>query len=408
MERDEALDFIYKGWREGRQQRRDFANQRGADRISARRESMSRYGSPSMAFQNVVSSRPRPRRGPPSRNPPASTSPMPTSTFSDDVTTPKDESKPEVNEAMPTVDEAVSSPPIEREIPMGYNEAMANLDRFGGGSGRPTTRYSPTDPKPSKSNFPTPANSEYAKPENYEAASEEFEPRRETPDLSEANTIIDGKVKYNLDGERIKDREPVPMSRPASKGPIQTPSSTTSRIPEPKSSKQQHKDSFEQAYRNMIDEANEESQPSPEPKPKPIPKPKAKGKLSEDETNMGRALIGAFKDTIDQSKKEKPNTPSPKKKERKVLMDTNEGEDPKAMYVRVGDKFAHGVNAARMVREGTHKWGRPDKDGRNTIIPIKAPKIDTKGKKPNKKALTDRLDDLAALGQGGKPPQNKG
>ena len=39
-DREEALDYIYKNFREGRQSRRDFLNQRGADRIAARRQRM--------------------------------------------------------------------------------------------------------------------------------------------------------------------------------------------------------------------------------------------------------------------------------------------------------------------------------------------------------------------------------
>lgn len=135
QERDEALDFIYKGWREGRQQRRGVMNQRGAERIAARRERMGRYGSPSSQNQNM--------RGPPSRSdvassPPSSkpyvspvqqylnqeglqkpqeqTSSTTTGNFTDDISTPDDESTPQ-NEA---IQEAVSSPPS-------LDQAFSNL-----------------------------------------------------------------------------------------------------------------------------------------------------------------------------------------------------------------------------------------------------------------------------------------
>lgn len=379
-ERDEALDFIYKSFREGRQQRRDFANQRGANRIAARRASMSRYGSPSMPIQSVVSS--RPRRGPPSRTPP-----MPTSTFSDDVTTPDDESTPEVNEAMPTVDEAVSSPP--RESQMGLNEAMANLDLSVGGSGRPTTRYNPNSPKPSQSNFANPPDSEYARPENYEAASEEFEPQREPRDLSEANDIIDGKVKYNLEGNRVPERKPVPMGegeyertspsvQPAKPDPperYQAPEFPYKRqsvsgwqktpitrlqpnggtgepratlrpvgpVLQPKTEEEQHKDSFEEAYNQMLSGENQ---------------------AISDATNQG----------IDDSFKEFNRVGREYGKE-KVESDPEPTPDP-----------------------------TPDPKVAEVASKVAPPKIETGGREPNAEAVRQRSEELAAIGQGGEKP----
>jgi hypothetical protein len=371
-ERDEALDFIYKGFREGRQQRREASRQRGADIIADRRARMAQYGSRSMPTQNVASQPPRGRFG----------SSKPTSLFANDVTTPHDESVSEMDEVIPTSAETVSSPPIEREIPMDYNEAMARLDLAMGNSGRPTTRYSPTDPKPSQSNFPTPANSEYAKPENYEAASEEFAPESEPRDLSEANDILDGKVKYNLDGNRVPERKPVPMGegeyKPKTPEPERykprempykkesvsgyqqlTPAPTLEPVEgkptatlrpvgpvlKPKTEEEQHKDSFETAYNQMFSEENQ---------------------AISDATNQG--IDDSFKEFNrlgreygKEKVKPEPKTPDPK-------------PDPKV--AEVASKLA-------------------------------PPKIETGGKKPNAEAIRERSKELAEIGQGGKKPEKK-
>ena len=86
QERDEALDFIYKGFRDGRQNRRNVMNQRGADRIAARRERMAQYGSPSMQMQTPK------MRGPPSQSNVASSPPSTIGNFTDDISTLDDES----------------------------------------------------------------------------------------------------------------------------------------------------------------------------------------------------------------------------------------------------------------------------------------------------------------------------
>jgi len=381
-ERDEALDFIYKGFREGRQQRRESSRQRGADIIADRRARMAQYGSRSMPFQNVVSSRPRPQRGSPSRIPPASTPPMPTSTFSDDVTTPKDESKPEVNEAMPTVDEAVSSPPIERESEMGLPEAMARLDLSVGNSGRPTTRYSPTDPKPSQANVPqAPERMEipqegliYDPTEtsteipfgpidakgllNPKPEAEKTEPQRR--DLGEAGDIIDGKVKYNLDGNRVPERKPVPMGEGEYKP----------KTPEPERYKPR-----EMPYKRESVRGHEELTPAPtlEPveekpttatlRPKlPILQPKTEEE--QHETSFETAYNEMTNQGIDDSKEKvepEPETPDPK-------------PDPKV--AEVASKVA-------------------------------PPKIETGGKTPNAEAIRRRSEELAEIGQGGKKPEKK-
>ena len=116
-ERDEALDFIYKGWRDGRQQRRNVMNQRGSDRIAARRAMMERIGSSQLPRQRRS---PPPQRNEVASTPPSSTPEQTSSTsvgnFTDDIATPDDESTPQ-NEAI-QVQDTVSSPPIRDNSPV--------------------------------------------------------------------------------------------------------------------------------------------------------------------------------------------------------------------------------------------------------------------------------------------------
>ena len=114
QERDEALDFIYKGWREGRQQRRDVMNQRGAERIAARRERMGRYGSPSSQNQNM--------RGPPSRSDVASSPPSSKPYVSPVQQYLEREGLQETNEAAgspPSLDQAFSNLGVPEHRPTG-------------------------------------------------------------------------------------------------------------------------------------------------------------------------------------------------------------------------------------------------------------------------------------------------
>lgn len=114
QERDEALDFIYKGWREGRQQRRDVMNQRGAERIAARRERMGRYGSSSSQNQNM--------RGPPSRSDVASSPPSSKPYVSPVQQYLEREGLQETNEAAgspPSLDQAFSNLGVPEHRPTG-------------------------------------------------------------------------------------------------------------------------------------------------------------------------------------------------------------------------------------------------------------------------------------------------
>jgi len=315
-ERDDALDFIYKGWREGRQQRRDFANQRGADRIAARRERMSRIGSPSMPIPRKPSTG---RRGPPSRTNVASSPPSSSSSwvnpveqviarnnaarsFSDDISTPDDESTPQ-NEAAP-VQETVSSPPSSDE-PMNRERAMATLDMSVGGSGATESRYDPSSPKPSQAMVSPEPDARRAG--FYEAPEYPYGPEKDPqkPSLDESFDVLDRKVPYNQDGERIpKSPKPrgmgegeyerttpsvqpakpdpperyqapeMPFMKPSVEGYKKTPitrlkpdggsgeavpekTATLKPVKQLKPVEQQHKESFETAYEEMKDEATQ-------------------------------------------------------------------------------------------------------------------------------------------------------
>ena len=231
QERDEALDFIYKGFRDGRQYRRNVMNQRGADRIAARRERMAQYGSPSMQMQTPK------MRGPPSRrnvasSPPSSepyvnpvqqylereglqqpqeqTSSTTTGNFTDDISTLDDESTP-INEAAGSPPSMSSSMPLET--------AMANLDLGMGGTGATRSTYNPTSPKPTQAMMsPTepPIENQTASMTLDEARGRltpkpeaaKTEPKRR--DLGDAGEIIDGNISYNQDGVRVPEN-PAPV-----------------------------------------------------------------------------------------------------------------------------------------------------------------------------------------------------
>ena len=142
-DREEALDFIYKGWRDGRQNRRDVRTERGQNTMASRRQFMegmnqqgrsgSRGGPPS-SKTNVASS-------PPSSDVGTETSPTSVGNFTDDVMTPDDESTP--------INEAVATPPsLNPEPPMDPRTAMGLLSD--GGPNK--TTYDLNAPKPSKAN----------------------------------------------------------------------------------------------------------------------------------------------------------------------------------------------------------------------------------------------------------------
>ena len=88
-DREEALDFIYKGWREGRQQKRANRFQRGNERLAS---TLAPMGGNVRTFTPEVASSP-PTMG---------------ETFIDDIETPDDESTPQIEGA---VDDTVASPP---------------------------------------------------------------------------------------------------------------------------------------------------------------------------------------------------------------------------------------------------------------------------------------------------------
>jgi len=304
-ERDEALDFIYKGWRDGRQQRRNVMNQRGADRIAARRAMMERIGSSQLPKQrrsppprqNEVASTPPSYSSPPEETPSTSVG-----NFTDDISTPDDESTPQ-NEAI-QVQDTVSSPPIRDNSPIPLETAMANLDVAMGGTGATRSTYDPTKPKPTQANVQASPDEAFSRPTEQPVE----QPVQEQPkkDLTESFDILEGKVPYNQDGVRIpenpapigmgereyketrptvepaKDPEPpkeryqapeMPFMKPSVEGYKKRPitrlkpdggsgeavpekTATLTPVKQLKPVEQQHKESFETAYGQMMSDEN--------------------------------------------------------------------------------------------------------------------------------------------------------
>jgi len=230
-ERDEALDFIYKGWRDGRQQRRNVMNQRGSDRIAARRAMMERIGSSQLPRQRRS---PPPQRNEVASTPPSSTPEQTSSTsvgnFTDDIATPDDESTPQ-NEAAPApVQDTVSSPPIRDNSPVPLETAMANLDVAMGGTGATRSTYDPTKPKPTQANVQASPDEAFSRPAEQPV---EQPVEQQKPNLSESFDILEGKVPYNVYGERVPEPpKPKGMKETPYKAPYQRPKDSRTNISE--------------------------------------------------------------------------------------------------------------------------------------------------------------------------------
>ena len=87
--------------------------------------------------------------------------------------------------------------------------------------------------------------------------------------------------------------------------------------------------------------------------PKPEPKPASK--------------VPAVKEAVAPMKEEPKPKQAESKKDDSGFYDSSEGEDPKAMRVKFGDKFVDASKAGSMVRAKTHTWGPRGKDNRPSI-----------------------------------------
>ena len=266
QERDEALDFIYKGFRDGRQNRRNVMNQRGADRIAARRERMAQYGSPSMQMQTPK------MRGPPSQSNVASSPPSTIGNFTDDISTLDDESTP-INEAAgspPSLNQAFSNLGVPEHRPTG-GANVGRHDYVNEGFPDRTPNITQNVPSPAEVQETTPPKDLGTRlpegqdpfPTNYANLTDEErsqtigmlgEKHNKLKEGTETyqQAVADGKIteqqaQEGISGYRDMLFEGLPPSM----------------IPQPKSDEQQHKESFETAYERMKNEATQPDKTEP-------------------------------------------------------------------------------------------------------------------------------------------------
>lgn len=384
-DREEALDFIYKGWREGRQQRRNLVQQRGLDRTRAMLEpilAQRARGSmasmpPSMPIMPVEEATPVVPEQAPSMGEVAETvssPPQPANDMTNDIMDPNDHP-----------DDATGAFPgphnnFQRDNP----EARAAA---GFETRRPAALPSP-EPQPVQP---------YAGPEEEERriqqAKDKAAEARRTYSFGGAEYDADspsGRVLQAVEEsvERRKEAQPPtereePIERPESPPPEeQTPVKEEEKPPE-------HEAAFDPAYTEMVQEATTPKEAKVE-KPVETTKPKKKATEKKPSETTEKKPKSAKK-VVEQTKK----TPKPKpakavveatkpKKSNDGFMDSAEGENPKAPYVKVGNKYVSQGTAGKMVKEGTHKWSKKTADGRATLQEVKGSKKKTTTKKPAK------------------------
>ncbi len=331
-DRDDALDFIYKGFRDGRQNRRDFRRQRGIDRL---RSTLA----PTLEPQRSGYIQPQQEMA---SSPPAQES----TTFGDDITTPDDESTPQ-NEAAPPVQEAVASPPTLS--PEELQEQFANLGVPGhkpkGGSnaarhdyvkdGFPTQtpditqnvpEAAPVQPQTPERSLGTRAEGDDPFPTNYNDLSDEQRSRivedmgRRHQDFNlgteqYTQAVKDGVITQQEADQKIREyKERIFREVPEEHHPqtqtseqIAEPSDKQRAVQEatqsedpfepPTREETEHSNAFEEAYLGMVDDTSEVTQgvnqginesfnefnrigrelgnePEAQPTPKPTPPPK--------------------------------------------------------------------------------------------------------------------------------------
>lgn len=365
-DREEALDFIYKGWREGRQQRRDARRQLGYERMrdlispimaqSRMRESMSMP--PSMPVEEAAPVVPEQAPSMGEVEETVSSPPQPANDMTDDIVDPNDHP-----------DDATT--PVGMMPPAPHNNFYRNSPEKRALFGLPSVEETPR-PAALPSPEPQPVQP-YAGPEEEERRIQEAKKKRE-------QQLADARAK---EAQPPTEREE-PIERPESSPPKeQAPVKEEEKPPE-------HEAAFEPAFNEMVEEATTPKEAKVE---KPVetttPKKKAtKKKPSETTTKKPKSA----KKVVEQTKK--TPTPKPAKavveatkpKESNIdFMDSTEGEDPKAPYVKIGKKYVNQMTATRMVREGTHKWSKRTADGRATLQEVKGSKKETTAKKPAKK-----------------------
>ena len=433
-DREEALDYIYKNFREGRQSRRDFLNQRGADRIAARRQRMAGYGSPSMQMQTFN------MRGPPSQSNVASSPPSTIGNFTDDISTLDDESTP-INEAAgspPSLNQAFSNLGVPEHRPTG-GANVGRHDYVNEGFPVRTPDITQNVPSPAEVQETTPSKDLGTRlpegqdpfPTNY--ANLTSEERSQAIDMlgEKHNKLKEGTETYQQAVADGKITEQQAQEGISAYRDMLFEGLPPSMIPQPKSDEQQHKQSFETAYERMKNEATQpdKTEPSKEERAQEMlarvqnRKSERLGEEPEYETDdsklteKDKKAMADFEKVQDRKKKREAKakakeTPKPDETVAEVakktikptksnddFMDSTEGEDPKAPRVKFGDKYATQATAAKLVRAGTHKWAGKTKDGRPQIQEVKSSKPKPKPKTPKAtetgkdrvRAASDRL-----------------
>ncbi len=300
-DRDDALDYIYKGWREGRQQRRDIRQQRGYDRT--RRMLAPIMAQRARGSQSAVAT-------PPS--------------FADDVTTPDDESTPSIDEGAPMQQEMVSTPPApitdeRRMLPMQSEVQRPISDE--------------------RRMLPAPFSQEQRNVLERVRTALEKPPQEQT--VTEIASSEDDKPKTPSQEQREE-----PKQDDKGMGEFFNPKMPSE---EDLISEETHKPAFEEAFEEMVE-------PKEEPKPPKIQSATEEGKKQ----LMSRA--DKLNEAVARSLGNKKPTPKPKEKKTESKPKAKEVDPPKE-EVEVPDPPRLGgdpdgedvLKVIEMVRDGNHK-----------------------------------------------------
>ena len=317
-DRDDALDYIYKGWREGRQQRRDIRQQRGYDRT--RRMLAPIMAQRARGSQSAVAT-------PPS--------------FADDVTTPDDESTPSIDEGAPMQQEMVSTPPApitdeRRMLPM-----QSEVQRPISDERRMLPMQSEVQRPISDERrmLPAPFSQEQRNVLERVRTALEKPPQEQT--VTEIASSEDDKPKTPSQEQREE-----PKQDDKGMGEFFNPKMPSE---EDLISEETHKPAFEEAFEEMVE-------PKEEPKPPKIQSATEEGKKQ----LMSRA--DKLNEAVARSLGNKKPTPKPKEKKTESKPKAKEVDPPKE-EVEVPDPPRLGgdpdgedvLKVIEMVRDGNHK-----------------------------------------------------
>jgi len=380
VEFDQAWEHaVEKGFREGRQRRRnerfdqarernerlqrvvaDLPSDAGMSRREKRREQWVRNENESMAalaekLRNEKTEETKPRRKPVRRRTVSSP--------------PRQEQPPEPKfqgstfEPMSSLHNAFEALGVTGEEPMSQEEASAIL----GGEVPYNLTGERIPPRPA----PSPMKDERARPmptsgpSLQERMNRFFRDYQATPSPTDVSTE---KVEQMIDmADGVNDPTNDEMGSAKTKQRVDAtdftamPEPTTDEEPSsfmslPEPDEEPLSDEAGEAGWKAIEESIRPPEPTPEPTPETTPEPTPELKPA--------SKVPAVQEAVAPMKEEPKSEP---KKDDSGFYDSPEGESPKAMRVRVGDKFVEGIRAFNLVRAGTHEWGPKDRDGRATL-----------------------------------------